>query len=312
MRIYRNKEKEQIIDSIAECIDSDIDLLKKRGSIIMGDNEFPVFNKYGIYESIMKVIRKKESRSSWTLLKYACVFALLLFNVAYFTYPLFNQIKLEYQELQTKKGEKLVVVLADGTKVWMNADTKLIYPKKFVGDKRCVELSGEAFFQVSKNKKSPFFVNVEDMKIKVTGTSFNVSAYPQEEDIVTTLEEGSISISSSLDKKLVYHILPGQTAVYQKKKAVCRVAENLHYKEQSGWRNDRLIFRNKKLRLVLNQLSRQFNVKFKIIDTTIKDFTYTFICKDDNLSVIKNMMEMITPIQFVILGKGIIGVKKKP
>lgn len=120
----------------------------------------------------------------------ACAIALVLLNVGYLAYQNIDLSKPVYKEVCSLKGERLVVLLEDGTRVWLNADSKLVYPEQFAKDKREVSLVGEAYFEVKKDISKPFMVQADEMNIRVTGTSFNVSGYPTDSVVMTTLDEG--------------------------------------------------------------------------------------------------------------------------
>ncbi len=97
-----------------------------------------------------------------------------------------------YNKLTTARGSQYQLILADGSKVWLNAESSLRFPATFISSQREVELTGEAYFEVSKNKEKPFMVKVGGMQVEVLGTHFNVNGYTEENDIVTSLLEGSV------------------------------------------------------------------------------------------------------------------------
>ena len=163
----------------------------------------------------------------------------------YLAYQNIDLSKPVYKEVCSLKGERLVVLLEDGTRVWLNADSKLVYPEQFAKDKREVSLVGEAYFEVKKDISKPFMVQADEMNIRVTGTSFNVSGYPTDSVVTTTLDEGGIVISYPYaEKSGTYQMAPGQTAIYEKGSRLCKVMKNEYYKDASVWKENKLIFRN--------------------------------------------------------------------
>lgn len=104
--------------------------------------------------------------------------------------------KAELSSIYVPKGEKFQITLSDGTKLWINADTKVEYPSFFADSCRRIKVEGEVFLDVAHDKKRPFIVEVYDAEIKVLGTKFNINAYPEEESIRTTLVEGSVSFKT--------------------------------------------------------------------------------------------------------------------
>ncbi|BEH00428.1 anti-sigma factor [Bacteroides sedimenti] len=307
---HKNADPE-IINYISEHIDNDIDCLLEDKPLNMGDRKVPEFDEYKVYQNILNEVNKRKKRKIWPAVRWACAIALLLFNISYFTYQYVIDYKPVYQEVYASKGEKLVVLLADGSRVWLNADSKLVYPDKFGGDERKVSLVGEAYFEIKKNSKMPFIVSADEMRIKVTGTKFNVSAYPSDKDITATLDEGKISIGSSQNNSSLLEMFPGQTAVYERESNKCKIRTNEYYKEDSNWKENRLAFRNTSLQDVLNVLSRQFNVTFSVNDTQIKSFTYTFVSKNNDLGNILETIESITPVQFKKTSDGVYIARRK-
>ena len=108
-----------------------------------------------------------------------------------------------------------------------------------------------------------------------------------------------------------YHMIPGQTAIYEKGSNICKVMTNAYYKEASDWKDNKLIFRNAPLGEVLTTLSRQFDVSFDVRSKEINKFTYNFTCKLNNLSGIFEMMSAITPIKFNEISENVYAVKEK-
>lgn len=294
----------EIIKYIAEHIDNDIDCLLDDKPLDMADREVPEFDEYKVYQNILAAVEKKEKRKVVPILKWACVVALLIFNASYFTYQYVKEETPVYHEIYASKGEKLVVLLGDGSRVWLNADSKLIYPEHFTGGERRVSLIGEAYFEVKKNPEKPFMVTAGEMRVRVTGTCFNVCAYPADNHIITTLDEGKISIGHCVSNSVMYEMVPGQTAQYEKGSHICKISTNEYYKDASGWKENRLVFRNTSLEDVLKVLTRQFDITFEIQEAKISSFTYNFVCKGNDLSNILEMMESITPIKFKKISEG--------
>ena len=137
----------------------------------------------------------------------------------------------EYEEIRVAKGERIQMMFQDGTRVYINSDSWLKYPKKFGLSKREVFLVGEAYFVVAKNKKRPFIVNLNGPSVHVLGTSFDVQAYPENKDIVICLDEGHVNLTLSSAKK--YPLLPGEKLIYNKESDQCRIIKNDHSKHKS-------------------------------------------------------------------------------
>lgn len=128
-----------------------------------------------------------------------------------------------YEEIYVAKGERLQMMFQDGTRVYINSDSRLKYPKKFALSSREVYLEGEAYFVVSKNPARPFIVNLNGPAIHVLGTSFDVNAYPDNKNITVCLDEGHINLMLPSDKK--YPVRPGERLVYNRDDDRCTIPE---------------------------------------------------------------------------------------
>ena len=161
-----------------------------------------------------------------------------------------------YNTMTTPRARQYNLELSDGTKVWLNASSSITFPTSFAANERKVTLTGEAYFEVTKDKKRPFRVSVNDMQVNVLGTHFNINAYDDEATVNTTLLEGSVLLAEK-DKKVL--LKPGQQAQKQKAGAIV-VNDNVNIEEVMGWKNGVFYFENASLQKVLRQLSRWYDV----------------------------------------------------
>ncbi|MBN9384722.1 MAG: FecR domain-containing protein [Chitinophagaceae bacterium] len=181
-----------------------------------------------------------------------------------------------YNTMTTPRGRQYKLVLPDGTKVWLNAASKLIFPTVFNGDERKVEVTGEAYFEVAKDVRKPFRVKVSnDMEIEVLGTSFNVCAYSDEASINTTLLEGSVrvaahSVRGNGGEKMV--ISPGEQA--QVYKEGMKVMKDVNVEQVVAWKSGVFSFIDADLPSVMRQLSRWYNVEVSYAGT-VPDRAFT-------------------------------------
>jgi len=153
--------------------------------------------------------------------------------------------------------------LADGTEVWLNAGSTLSYPSNDPSDKREVKLSGEGYFKVTKNAKKPFFVITNQAMVKVLGTLFNMKAYPGEDHIVTTLEEGSIELLTQNPGTTPLLLRPGEQAIYNTSngKTEINIVDASRF---SAWRSDKFIFKDADLMTIITELERLYDIKIYI------------------------------------------------
>lgn len=159
--------------------------------------------------------------------------------------------------LRVPRGAEFSLVLADGTRVWLNAETELNYPDCFVGDVRRVRVKGEAYFEVTRDTAMPFIVETDKLQINVLGTSFNVSAYPGEEQH-TTLVEGKVTAGYAGEEK---SLLPGEQVVLASGGMVVKKVDVTEY---TAWMERRFVFRNKPLPDIAKQLERWYDIRFVI------------------------------------------------
>lgn len=166
-------------------------------------------------------------------------------------------------------GKRSEIVLSDGSKVWLNSGSKLVFPAQFGQDKREVYLEGEAVFEVSHRQKQAFIVKSEHQEIEVLGTVFNVSNYKDDTDIYTVLQSGSIQINLT-DKKLFNNqkpikITPGTLAVFDKEENVIQT-KSVVTEPYFSWRDGIFIFKNDSLKSIMKKISRYYNVEVVIND----------------------------------------------
>ena len=178
-----------------------------------------------------------------------------------------NENKAAYNQLVIPYGSKSRIILSDGTEINMNAGTKLIYPTSFNKSSREVRLLGEAYFKVSKNKHKPFIVKAGQLDIKVLGTRFNVTTYPESEKIETVLEEGSVSVSSKYNEQLSEPVIlkPNQILTYNKWSKKVEVAQ-IDPEFYTLWKNGLLKFENADLNDIIVKVERIYDMKIILND----------------------------------------------
>ena len=170
--------------------------------------------------------------------------------------------KLVYNTLTVPYGKRFDIVLSDGTQVQLNAGTSIKYPVKFIkGNTREVFLNGEAFFDVANDTEHPFIVRANEINVRVLGTQFNVSSYPEDEFVTTVLLEGSVRINGPSDthdpESLA--LTPGHKASWHKIDKNISV-EKVDVSLYTSWINGRLIFRHMPFKNIIKKLERQYNV----------------------------------------------------
>jgi ferric-dicitrate binding protein FerR (iron transport regulator) len=197
------------------------------------------------------------------------------------------------------KGQKKELTLPDGSRVWLNADTKISYRKKFNNPVREIHLTGEAFFSVVKNHK-PFIVKTEKMDIKVLGTTFNIKSYPEDETCETTLVTGSVTIEQKDRPNKQITLKPQQKAILSLTDNNIQVV-NTNLEKTTSWKNGNLVFDNENIDMVLNKLERWYGLKINIEqDTAVLNERYTIIIKDENIEEVIRLLQLTSPLTFSV------------
>lgn len=182
--------------------------------------------------------------------------------------------------------------LPDGSKVWLNAGSTITFPESFNPKQRLVKLSGQAYFDVKKNK-IPFFVETDQFTVKVLGTSFDVLAYPGEAALVT-LEQGKVSLETWSGNKAVLN--PGQQAVIEKEGGQINKRE-VDTGQFVAWKNNQLIFIDEPLETVVFRLKRWFNVDITIEDESLKRIPVNGTIEYESIAEVMQLLEICAPVK---------------
>jgi ferric-dicitrate binding protein FerR (iron transport regulator) len=213
-----------------------------------------------------------------------------------------------YNELRTPRGGGYNLRLSDGTGVWLNAGSSIRFPVAFAGNSRQVFLEGEAYFEVSHNGE-PFIVSTADMDVRVLGTSFNVSAYSDEDQFRTTLVEGKVSVElkaeeDALSKSLVLE--PDHQAIYNRSESEILEVEVIAA-QYTSWMRGKLEFHNESLEQVMKRLARWYDFEYDFENPEARDFHFSArLDKAENISTIMEMLEMTTDIKFELRDQKIV------
>ncbi|SDT33167.1 FecR family protein [Mucilaginibacter mallensis] len=209
--------------------------------------------------------------------------------------------QVSYNTITTPNGGQFQMVLADGTKVWLNAASSLKFPTEFIGKDRTVELTGEAYFEVAKNKNKPFNVKTATQTVQVLGTHFNINSYNDEAAVKTTLLEGSVKVFSAAEAVM---ISPGQQAILTNNEPFL-VKNDLDVDEVIAWKNGMFQFNEADIQTIMRQISRWYDidVEFK---GPIPNYTYHGkISRNSNASEVLKILGL-SGINFTIEGRRII------
>jgi transmembrane sensor len=202
--------------------------------------------------------------------------------------------------LSTPVGGQYQIILSDGTKVWLNAATTLKYPSHFTSSERKVELTGEAYFEVAKNEKQPFYVFLPDSSgVKVLGTHFNVASYNNENEKRVTLLEGSVLVTT---KSYTTKLEPGSQAHITDN--LITKNDNVDTEEVVGWKNGLFVFHDASIETIMRQVERWYDAKVIFKGEIRQQFNAT-ILRREPLSKLLHLLELNGYVHFKIENKTI-------
>lgn len=209
----------------------------------------------------------------------------------------------EYNTVVVPRGGEYRLRLSDGTQVWLNSGSKLHFPVFFSKNSREVSLEGEAYMVVSKDSLRPFRVDVcGKMEVEVLGTEFNIQAYPEDQQMQTTLAKGSVRVTLGNQKRL---LKPDQQLVYAVSRNEVEIREVVASRI-SAWRNGLFVFENETLEAIMDRLARWYNIHVFYQHQRIKNYHFTGdLEKYNDVATSLRMIEMATRLHFEIKGDNV-------
>lgn len=227
----------------------------------------------------------------------AVLFMPLLLALGYVYYQTHVEQSVEIVEQTCAPGLITAITLTDGTQVWLNAGSKLIYPKEFQNKTRTVRLEGEAYFKVQTDKKHRFEVElVNDIRVSAYGTEFNISAHYGNKQIEVVLAKGNVDVIDNKNRSYTLEpdchlILDESEPVYEK--------TNVYVK--TAWKDGRMVFRRAGMEEIAEKLALHFNVDIELIDEEISDYQLTATFTTESITQILRLIEKSTPIRWTII-----------
>jgi transmembrane sensor len=200
---------------------------------------------------------------------------------------------------ETQKGQTYQFTLPDGTKVWLNADSKIEFPSNFMNSKtRNVKLTGEAYFAVVHNAKQPFILESDGQVVEDIGTEFNINAYPDESNVKTTLVEGSAKVSTLSKNEVV--LKPNQQSVLANH--TINVKE-VNTEEAMAWKNGLFRFNDEKITSIMKKLERWYNIEVVYEGEASSEGFTGKISRNNNISEVLMMLEQTKGVKFKVSGR---------
>ena len=254
-------------------------------------------------KEVKKRIHPEQKRTSWLVWGQRIAACLALPLLATTLYLTLKSTPTEYVEIKTNPGMVAVANLPDGSKVWLNSGSTLRHPIRFTGNIRNVELNGEAYFSVQKDKSKRFIVNTPfHIQTEVLGTEFNMEAYETDSVVRTTLISGSVKLLflGKNNEQQSYTIQPDEEFIYNPKTRKAQVAKP-YVQTYTAWRNGQVVFRNTPLPEALKILSKRFNTEFIVKDPELYQNSFTGVFDGQHLPLILEHFRLASGIHYKFL-----------
>ena len=217
--------------------------------------------------------RKRQRRSRWAF----GVFATTAIAAAIAVFAFISQMpeSVEWHEIYAGRGETERITLADGTSLWINSDTKVIYPSRFDSDTRTIYIDGEVYADVTPDKHKPFIVSASDVRVRVHGTKFSIKAFAEMENVEVALISGSVTMEDCKHENGVSRtLIPGDLVRYNKTYGTIE-AYRINTATYGAWQNNHNIrFINQSLKDIADDLERHFDVNILITDESLAQTQY--------------------------------------
>ncbi|MFO7723685.1 MAG: FecR domain-containing protein [Bacteroidales bacterium] len=263
------------------------------------------------WKAIQPLIRHRDSNRLFRITRIAAsvMIPLLLAGAAWFFLGRSLEKETTPVSYTTADGERSRITLTDGSAVWLNGASELQYIHEEGKNSRLVNIKGEAYFEVSKGK-NPFLVRTGDVEISVTGTRFNVNAYPENKSVQVTLVEGSVMMGDENNKGAAKTALrPGQKGDFsiQSRTMLITAVDTALY---TSWIEGKLSFDNQYLEEIIEALEKRYHTQISMAPELMGKYRYTLTIKDEPLDDVLTILQLTSPIRF-IKSEGKIIIRKK-
>lgn len=232
----------------------------------------------------------------WTA-RIASVMILLLLTTFSVYYYAMNQQTMQDMIVLVEKGQKANLVLPDGSRVWVNSDSKLSYGSRFNRKERVLTLEGEAYFEVMPDKKRPFIVETADLTVRALGTSFNVKAYEYEKNVYTVLMTGKVEVKSSFESLILQ---PNERIVFNRQTCNMEKSSVEDAKDYINWRYNALTFKGETFENIVLTLERYYNTRIVFESEALKKYRFTGTPGNTSLESILQILSLTSPLSYEV------------
>jgi len=265
-------------------------------------------NLHKMFAALWNTIEKQEQRKTRYLNVVVRVAAALVIGLflGFYANSLINRQEPVFYAAHSPKGSVSEMILPDGSVIFLNAGSRIKYSIDGKNGIREVFLTGEAWFEVAKNKKKPFVVHTPFYDVHVTGTQFNVKAYEADKEVTTTLEEGEVVIKATESYKLAEDVIlkPGEQVVLNKESRELNI-KIVNTNWYTSWKDNKLIFVNMNLKELVVLLERKYGVEIDVNNKEILKLHFDGTIKNESIIEIMEILKKTLPINYKIVGQKI-------
>ena len=227
----------------------------------------------------------------------ASVILLLLMTGLSVHYYTMSQMIMPDIIVSVEKGQKANVVLPDGSKVWVNSDSRLSYGSRFNQKERVLSLEGEAYFEVTPDKDRPFIVETDELAVRALGTSFNVKSYEEEKDVSTVLMTGKVEVTSDYDRLVLN---PNERIVFNKQTGHMEKSTVENTGDYINWKYNALTFNGETFENIVHTLERYYNTRIVFESETLKKYRFTGTPGNTSLESILQILSLTSPLSYEV------------
>lgn len=227
----------------------------------------------------------------------ASVILLLLMTGLSLHYYTMSQMIMPDMIVSVEKGQKANVVLPDGSKVWVNSDSRLSYGSRFNQKERVLSLEGEAYFEVTPDKDRPFIVETDELAVRALGTSFNVKSYEEEKDASTVLMTGKVEVTSDYDRLVLN---PNERIVFNKQTGHMEKSTVENTGDYINWKYNALTFNGETFENIVHTLERYYNTRIVFESETLKKYRFTGTPGNTSLESILQILSLTSPLSYEV------------
>lgn len=279
--------------------------LRDEKNIADSIDEFETFNKELAWKRYMERVSVLSLQKMLLRWKVAAIFFFVVGCGGILAYLIKDgngpsAINETYTTVSTTNGQNSKVVLPDSSVVWINSGTTLSYNTNFAVTDRKIKLKGQAFFQIARNEQMPLVVSCNEINVRVLGTRFDVSAYPEDKNINVVLESGSVEILQAKNQSVIQKLKPGEKAEFDAERHDLSVSE-VDCHDYTSWKDGILVFVNEPMENVLKKLKRWYNIDIEVKNPKVSKLIFNATIVNESVEDIFDLMRFSCSISYTII-----------